>query len=197
MPTWAATSDALPVPAKPRPCSGAFCSGQPATPAVPAGVADGRVGTWAWCPADAGLGRRPGPPSCPAEAADRGPMRRRISVFRPPRTKSHRPEQARSGRHQVARSGPPRDRPSSPRRRPEHSPAGTGVDAPTDRRVHDDSGDPNRGGDRVRAPISSCIRRGPPSGEQSLPRHGRWRIPFRTTLLTPVGSLWLNAEIRP
>jgi hypothetical protein len=38
-------------PARPpsRPCSGVFCSGEPATPAVPAGEFDLQADSWAWC----------------------------------------------------------------------------------------------------------------------------------------------------
>src|ERR1700722_1382511 len=37
-------SDPLSVPRGPRPCSGAWCTGQPEIPAVPAGTFDGRLG---------------------------------------------------------------------------------------------------------------------------------------------------------
>ena len=37
-----------PYEAPPRPCTGAWCSGQPATPAVPAGVFDWGIETWVW-----------------------------------------------------------------------------------------------------------------------------------------------------
>ncbi len=40
------------LPQPPRPCSGAFCSGQPATPAVPAGWLGLTVDAWVWCPAN-------------------------------------------------------------------------------------------------------------------------------------------------
>jgi hypothetical protein len=43
----AGPSDPLSVPRGPRPCSGAWCSGQPATPPVPSGLFDGRLGSWA------------------------------------------------------------------------------------------------------------------------------------------------------
>jgi hypothetical protein len=37
-----------PAQAPPRPCTGAWCSGQPATPAVPASVFDWGAESWAW-----------------------------------------------------------------------------------------------------------------------------------------------------
>jgi hypothetical protein len=37
-----------PLPASSRPCSGAWCSGQPVVPPVPAGARDWRVDSWAW-----------------------------------------------------------------------------------------------------------------------------------------------------
>jgi hypothetical protein len=45
----AGRSEPLPVTPPPRPCSGAWCSEQPATPAVPPGSIDGRLHFWAWC----------------------------------------------------------------------------------------------------------------------------------------------------
>jgi hypothetical protein len=42
-------SEPLPVPSSPRPCSGAWCPEQPATPAVPPGSIGGRLAFWAWC----------------------------------------------------------------------------------------------------------------------------------------------------
>jgi hypothetical protein len=42
-------SDKKPLPERSRPCSGAFCSGQPGTPAVPAGAFDRQGDSWAWC----------------------------------------------------------------------------------------------------------------------------------------------------
>jgi hypothetical protein len=80
----AAPSDPLPMPSGPRPCSGAFCSGQPAAPAVPAGVTAGRIGSWAW------YSEVPAPTSTETaflsrETSDPDPMRRAIAIFRPPR----------------------------------------------------------------------------------------------------------------
>jgi hypothetical protein len=43
------SSDRNPLPERSRPCSGAFCSGQPGTPAVPAGAFDRQGDSWAWC----------------------------------------------------------------------------------------------------------------------------------------------------
>jgi hypothetical protein len=37
-----------PGPASPRPCSGAWCTGQPIVPPIPAGARDWRVDSWAW-----------------------------------------------------------------------------------------------------------------------------------------------------
>ncbi len=45
----AGEADGIPAPVTPRPCSGAPCSGQPAAPAVPAGLLDGRLNSWAGC----------------------------------------------------------------------------------------------------------------------------------------------------
>ena len=80
----AAPSVPLPIPSGPRPCSGAFCSGQPAVPAVPAGVTDGRIVSWAWC---SGM---PSPTSngtsfLSEETSDPQTIHRLIAVFRPPR----------------------------------------------------------------------------------------------------------------
>src|SRR5579871_5510579 len=47
---WADRSAPLPLPPGSRPCSGAWCSGQPAAPAIPAGMSDGRLDSWLWCP---------------------------------------------------------------------------------------------------------------------------------------------------
>src|SRR4051794_2773145 len=45
----AGQSDPLPTPPARRPCTGAWCSGQPAIPTVPSGAFEGRLGSWAWC----------------------------------------------------------------------------------------------------------------------------------------------------
>ena len=80
----AVAPDPPPVPEGPRPCTGAFCSGQPAAPAVPAGVADARVGSWAWCPAIPGSAAT-GASFLSLETNDPRPLHRWIAVFRPPR----------------------------------------------------------------------------------------------------------------
>ncbi len=67
----------------PRPCSGAFCSGQPATPAVPAMAYDGQFDSWAWdasVPALAPIAAT----FLPAESSDLHPMHRAIAIFHPP-----------------------------------------------------------------------------------------------------------------
>jgi len=73
-----------PTPSHPRPCSGAFCSGQPASPTVPAGVTDGQNGNWALC--------WPSSSSTVAVASFRAvgttslrPVHRETGVFHPPR----------------------------------------------------------------------------------------------------------------
>jgi hypothetical protein len=43
-----------PLQAPQRPCTGAWCSGQPATPTVPAGVFDWGLGSWAWWTSNSG-----------------------------------------------------------------------------------------------------------------------------------------------
>jgi hypothetical protein len=76
--------DPLPVPPAPRPCSGAWCSGQPAVPAVPPSTVAGRLGTWAWfvpVPREAS-----GDFSIlTAENSPLRPLRRGNDVFHPPR----------------------------------------------------------------------------------------------------------------
>jgi hypothetical protein len=72
-------------PIAPRPCSGAFCTGQPGTPAVPASAFDGTVDSWAWCAwnptvvltPSSFLAIQPGTPE---------PTRRASGVFHPPRS---------------------------------------------------------------------------------------------------------------
>jgi hypothetical protein len=56
----AGRSDGNPVSPPARPCSGAFCAGQPATPAVPAGAFDLRADSWAWCGTGSGTMSGPG-----------------------------------------------------------------------------------------------------------------------------------------
>jgi hypothetical protein len=71
-------------PADPRPCSGAFCSGQPAVPAVPAGVFGGVLNAWACLTAVPGLASRVDSFLSPA-TDELHPTRRAIAVFHPPR----------------------------------------------------------------------------------------------------------------
>ena len=80
----AGRSDPLPVPASPRPCSGTWCSGQPAAPSVPAGVLDGRLDSWAWCteiPCFASTGSS----FLSDETTALRPLRKGSAVFHPPR----------------------------------------------------------------------------------------------------------------
>jgi hypothetical protein len=77
-------SQAPSAPADPRPCSGAFCSGQPAVPAVPAQVLDGVLDSWACLAAVAGLALTDAY-FLSVETGDLHPTRRAIAVFHPPR----------------------------------------------------------------------------------------------------------------
>jgi hypothetical protein len=73
-----------PTPAR-RPCSGAWCSGQPAIPPVPSGAFEGRIGSWAWhAPAAEDVAVDPSflAPESPAPR----PLRRGNDVFHPPRS---------------------------------------------------------------------------------------------------------------
>ena len=45
----AGPSDPLSAPPSRRPCSGAWCAGRDAIPAVPPGAFEGRLRSWAWC----------------------------------------------------------------------------------------------------------------------------------------------------
>jgi hypothetical protein len=74
----------LTVPPLPRHCSGALCSPQPAAPAVPAGVFDGQVSSWAWCALMPGL-IPPDSFSLASETSELHTVRRRNAVFHPPR----------------------------------------------------------------------------------------------------------------
>jgi hypothetical protein len=77
-------SDPLPIPRPPRPCSGAWCSGQPATPVVPAGQFDGPSESWAWCssaPGSALAGRS----FLPSATTAPRPVHTQTGVFHPPR----------------------------------------------------------------------------------------------------------------
>ncbi len=76
-------TDPLPGPL-PRPCSGAWCSGQPAAPAVPAGVSQSRTDSWAWCQPIADP--TSGDPSFLRAATTRlRPRYQGTAVFHPPR----------------------------------------------------------------------------------------------------------------
>jgi hypothetical protein len=72
-----------PIPAR-RPCTGAWCTGQPAIPPVPTGTFEGRLGSWAWCPSSPD--EVPTDPSfLIAETHVLLPLRRGNEVFHPPR----------------------------------------------------------------------------------------------------------------
>ena len=68
----------------PRPCSGAFCSGQPAVPAVPAGMSDGRMGSWPLCSSAPAYAWHV-LPSSPRRTTAPRPVHRGSGVFHPPR----------------------------------------------------------------------------------------------------------------
>jgi hypothetical protein len=80
----ASQSDPLSLPRGPRPCSGAWCSGQPAAPPVPSGTFEGRLGSWAW------YAPSPDEVTTAASFLSAGtvtlrPLRRGNDVFHPPR----------------------------------------------------------------------------------------------------------------
>ncbi len=81
----AGESSGSPIPVLPRPCSGAFCSGQPAAPVLPAGISDGRLVTWAWHASTSGLALS-GDSLLFAETDELRPIRQSLDVFHPPRT---------------------------------------------------------------------------------------------------------------
>jgi hypothetical protein len=75
------------LPESPRRCRGAWCSGGPTVPAVPAGTVSPRASSWAWYTA------MPDPdPTTPSrlieDAAALRPSRRGTPTFRPPRLSS-------------------------------------------------------------------------------------------------------------
>ena len=78
-------SRSQPPPASQRPCSGAWCSGQPVVPPVPAGARDWRAESWAWT----AWGSIAFPPSLfSLLPADRPGTHRIVSgsgIFHPPR----------------------------------------------------------------------------------------------------------------
>jgi hypothetical protein len=80
----AVPSSPLPEPSGRRPCSGMSCSGQPAVPAVPAGMTDGRIDSWAWCSAIPGSAPTVLSILSWATIAPQ-PMHSMIAVFWPPR----------------------------------------------------------------------------------------------------------------
>ena len=82
----AAATPSLPrsMPGSPSPCRGAWCSGGPTVPALPAATLSIRAPLWAWCES------MPGPTSTSPsrlieETADFRPLHRVIAVFHPPR----------------------------------------------------------------------------------------------------------------
>lgn len=80
----AGPSDPSSEPLRPRPCNGALCSGQPASPVVPAGTLEPRLASWAWySPSADGLSVDPS--FLPAETDIHRPLRREADIFHPPR----------------------------------------------------------------------------------------------------------------
>ena len=77
-------SQSLPIPPRPRPCSGTWCSSQPAAPSVPAGVLDGRLDSWAWCTEVPCLAST-GPSYLSDETTALRPLQKASAVFHPPR----------------------------------------------------------------------------------------------------------------
>jgi hypothetical protein len=77
-------SEGIPVPSRPRPCSGAFCSQQPAAPAVPAIGLDQRLDSWPWCPILPTLASAR-PSFLSAGTIALCPVQRAGEVFHPPR----------------------------------------------------------------------------------------------------------------
>src|SRR5579883_2022433 len=77
-------SAGLPGPPPPRPCSGAWCSGQPAAPAVPAGMVDELADCWAWWTATSTSSSGRLSLFFAGTAALR-PLHRGSAVFHPPR----------------------------------------------------------------------------------------------------------------
>jgi hypothetical protein len=76
-------SEELPVAPAPRPCSGALCSGQPATPAAPAVDADIPSDSWAWNASVSGVVLT-GVSILSIETRELHPTCLAIPVFRPP-----------------------------------------------------------------------------------------------------------------
>ena len=80
----AGQSERIPAPARPRPCSGALCSGQPAAPAVPAELFEGELDSWACLAPVPGLAV-PSDSFVSAEPDELQPTRLPIDIFHPPR----------------------------------------------------------------------------------------------------------------
>jgi hypothetical protein len=80
----AGRSDPPPVSPARRPCSGAWCSEQPGTPAIPPGPFEGWLGTWAWCDANA-EGVPTDPSFLVADTDTLRPLGQGDDVFHPPR----------------------------------------------------------------------------------------------------------------
>ena len=74
----------LPAPALPRPCSGAFCSGQPAAPAVPAGALNVELDSWAWNAGVSAWASADTSSFLYHHTGDVHPARPTIAVFHPP-----------------------------------------------------------------------------------------------------------------
>jgi hypothetical protein len=68
-----------------RPCSGAFCTGQPATPTAPAGALDTPIDSWAWSLWDPRIASAESS-FWPIKQAARRPVRTGRSIFHPPRS---------------------------------------------------------------------------------------------------------------
>jgi len=77
-------TDSLPLPAPTRPCSGRWCSSEPAAPSVPLGTIEGRLDTWACFVEIPGLNS-----TSPSRLSDQTTVLRPIQggsvVFHPPR----------------------------------------------------------------------------------------------------------------
>jgi hypothetical protein len=81
-------AEPLSVPPRPRPCTGALCSEQPAAPVHQAGVLDAPGDPWAWCVTIPGSP----PASCsfiPSEMSELHPVLGGDAVFHPPRHAPH------------------------------------------------------------------------------------------------------------
>ncbi len=79
-----ASSPPRSLPGSPSPCRGAWCSGGPTAPAMPAGTMSIRAPLWAWCASMPGL-TSTSASRLIKEASDSRPLSRAIAVFHPPR----------------------------------------------------------------------------------------------------------------